>query len=596
MSEKEIAWDLTKIFSGHDDPKIEKMIKSLNQTVNNFVNDYKGKIKKPNFTSSDCLKLFRKLEEFEADLDEVSTFSDLLYDSNMDINESEALKNKITQFSTKVFKDLTFLDLEIGKYAYENESLLNDTTLQNYKHYLEKVRRIYPHLLSEIEEQLILEKDQYGVRQWSQLQRKWLSTREFKVKVVGEEKILSYGEANSLLSHPDRNTRISADKSIYSKLGNDEYIFSTALRNICGNWMKNITRRKYNNPIQNSLIANDTTQEIIDNLMKTIEENANVYRRYMILKSKLLKIPKLNYSDVLAPILGTSDKKYSWQEGKELITDVYGNFDEGFARITRDMFEKNHIDATIRKGKRGGAYCASWYNGKSAFILLSYAGQMREIYTLAHELGHAIHGYLAFQDQTFLNMHPGNTVAETASTFGELLLTDLLLEKSQSNAEKKSILAQVLDEAGMAIFQVSARFWFEESLYDAISRGEYLDGQTISKYWVAGRNKIYGDSIDFFDELIWEWAMKQHYFFPNFRFYNYPYVYAQLFVYALYKTYKNESKEFVPKFKKLLATGGSLSAVELAKIVGLDITNPDFWKLGIKQYEDFVNQLENLME
>ena len=595
MTKEEIAWDLNKLFTGPDDPKIEKLIENSKNQVEQFIKDYKGKIKTPEFSASELSKLFQRQEEFEANLDELLTFAHILYDADMQITEHEALNNKTIEFITDVNKKLTFLELEVGKFVFENKNLLNDPTLQNYKHYLEKIARAYPHLLSEVEEQLILEKDQYGVRQWSQLQGKWLNTRQFHVMVEGEEKILSYGEAYILLSHPDRATRISADKSIYETLGKDEYIFSTALRNICGDWMKTVERRKYDNAMHHSLIVNDAEQEIIESLMKTVEENAHVYQRYLKLKAKLLNLPRLNYADVLAPLLEMPDKKYSWDESKKLILKTFEGFDKEFVEIATDMFDKRHIDASIRMGKRNGAYCASWYKGKSAFILMNFAGQIGEIYTLAHELGHSIHDYLATDKQTYLNLHPGYTTAECASTFCELLCTDLLLETSESDSFKKAVLAHVLDDAGMAAFQVSARYWFEEGMYNALKNNEYLDGQTISKLWVAGRDKIYGDSIDFFDELIWEWTMKSHYYRVGFRFYNYPYVYAQLFVYALYQVYKTEGKDFAPKFKKLLASGGSVSPKELAKLVGLDITKPEFWELGIKQYEDFVNQLEQLM-
>ncbi|MFX0034325.1 MAG: M3 family metallopeptidase [Candidatus Hermodarchaeota archaeon] len=595
MTKEEITWDLSKLFSGFNDPKIEKIIENSKTQVEQFIKDYKGKIKAPGFNASDLQKLFQREEEFEANLDELLTYAYILYDSDMQIIEHEALKNKTTEFLTDVHKKLTFLELEVGKFVFENKDLLNDPALQNYRHYLEKIARAYPHLLSEVEEQLILEKDQYGIIQWSQLQGKWLNTRQFHVMAEGEEKILSYGEANALLEHPDRDTRISAEKSIYSTLGKDEYIFSTALRNICSDWMKTVERRNYYNAMHHSLIVNDTEQEIIESLMKTMEENAHVYQRYLKLKAKLLKLERLNYADVLAPLLEMPDKKYSWEESKKLILESYRNFDKQFEEIALDMFKKHHIDATIRMGKRNGAYCASWYNGKSAFILTNFNGQMGDIYTLTHELGHAVHDYLAADKQTYLNLHPGYTTSECASIFGELLMTDLLLETSESDNIKKAILAHVLDDAGMAAFQVSARYWFEWNMYNALKNNEYLDGQTISKYWIAGRDKIYGDSIDFFDELKWEWTMKSHYFRVGFRFYNYPYVYAQLFVYALYNVYKREGKVFVLKFKKLLASGGSVSPKELANIVGLDITKSEFWKLGIKQYEDFVNQLEKLM-
>ncbi|UCC18574.1 MAG: hypothetical protein JSV62_10740 [Promethearchaeota archaeon] len=595
MTENEIAWDLTEIFSGHDDPKITENMDNLSKETEEFIKDYKGKINSPDFTPQKLLELFQKQEKFLANSDEIDLYSNRLYVANMTIPESETLKNRVEDFNTKIAKDLAFLELEVAKYVYDNAKIIDDPILSNYKHRLEIIKRAYPHYLSEVEEQLILEKDQYGIRAWSNLQAKWLNTRKIVVNVEGIDKELSYGEANALLNHPDRETRISANKSIYGLLGEEEYVFSSALRSVCGDWLNNSKRRKYASPMHDSLIVNDTTQEIIDNLMIAIEEGVGVYRKYMNLKAKILGFPKLNCADVRAPLTLTPHKTYTWDGAKKLVMKAYERFDNEFAEIVNDMFNRNHIDASPRKGKRNGANCAAWFNNKSAFILMTYTGELNEIFTLIHELGHAIHDYLAIDKQSFFNFHPGYTVAEVASTFGELLLTDLLLETSESNEEKMGILAHVLDDAGEAAFQVSARVWFEQDLYKAVDRGENLDGKTISKYWCAGRDKIYGDSVEWFEEMDWEWTMKPHYYIPNFRFYNYPYVYAQLFVYALYQTYKKEGKDFVPKFKKLLAAGGSVSPEELGKIVGLDITKKDFWKLGIKQYEDFVNTLENLM-
>jgi len=596
MTEKEITWDLTEIFSDPDDPKLFKTIENLTKRAEELVKKYKGKINSPNFTAQNLLELFQITEKLWSTVEELEVFSYNSFSANMTLPETQSLNNKFQEFETDISKKLAFIDLEVGKYVYENEKIISNPILASYKHLLEKIRREFPHKLSEIEEQLILEKDQFGVKAWSQLQATWLNTRKFKVMVEGEEKELSYGEADSLIKHPDRDTRISTNKSIYGLLGKDEDIFSSALRNICGNWVKNSKRRQHNSPMHASFIANDTNQEIIDNLMKTIELNAKIYQRYLKIKADLLNLPKLTCADVQAPLPGLTEKQYGWDETKELILEGYSKFGSTFEGYVKDMFKRNHIDASIRLGKRNGAYCSPWFTGKSAYILLSFTGKMNEIYILAHELGHAIHSYLSSEEQTYFNYHPGASVAETASIFGELLMTDLLLSKAESNEEKTAILAHVLDGAGQTAFQVSARVWFEQSLYDAIEKGELLDGKTISKYWCAGRDKIYGDSVEWFDELIWEWTMKPHYYMPNFRFYNYPYVYAQLFVYALYQVYKKEGKEFIPKFKKLLREGGRLSPEELAKIVGLDITKPDFWELGIKQYEDFVNQLEKLIK
>ena len=596
MKENEIAWDLSEIFSGPDDPRISNNMDILQKQADDFVITYKEKINTATFSADDLYELFKKQEKFYADVEDLKVYSQSVYDANMTIPELEALKNKVDDFVTNTSKNLAFFKLEIGKLVDKKKDLIDTPILKDYKHYLQRIRRSVPHLLSEVEEQLILEKDQYGVKAWSGLQGKWLNTREFEVIVEGKMKLLSYGEANSLITHPNRATRISTNKSIYGLLGKDQEVFSTALRNICSDWMKITKRRNYDSPMHQSLIFNDTTQIIIDNIMQVIEENVEVYRRYLKLKAKFMKYPKLTCADVKAPLEAPSMKKRSWGEAKELVLEAYGKVDDDFKKYVNEMFDRKHIDAAVRKGKRNGAYCESWYNGKTAFILQSFTGALNEIYTLAHELGHAVHDYLSSNNQSYFNLHPGYTVAETASTFGELLLTDLLLTKAETKDEKRAIMAHVLDDIGQAAFQVSGRLFFEQSLYVAIENGENLDGPTISKYWCAGRDRIYGDSIEWFDEMIWEWTMKPHYFFPNFRFYNYPYVYAQLFVLALYRVYKEEGQVFIPKFKKLLSAGGSLSPVDLANIVGLDITKPAFWKLGINQIEEFINEFEKTID
>jgi oligoendopeptidase F len=187
-------------------------------------------------------------------------------------------------------------------------------------------------------------------------------------------------------------------------------------------------------------------------------------------------------------------------------------------------------------------------------------------------------------------------IAETASIFGELLLTDLLLKEAKTDMEKKVVLCRILDGAGRVIFSVTARAWFEQSIYEAIRRGEYLNHEAICRYWVKARDKAYGDTVEWFNEMLSEWSITPHYYMANFRFYNYPYVYAQLFVYALYQKYLQEGKAFVPKMKQMLSAGASLPPAEIAKIADYDITVKDFWQIGIRQYEHFLKQLEKITE
>ena len=462
----------------------------------------------------------------------------------------------------------------------------------------EKLRRRVPHKLTETEEKLVIEKDQFGVSAWEQLQGKWLGTRAFEVEVEGKRKALSFTEASGLFAHPDRATRESAHKSICGLLEKDGEIFSSALRNVCSDWQSICERRKYSSPMYASLIANDIDEQTIDNLLKTVESHAGVHRRYLNLKARIMGLPKLGGHDLSAPLPDAVDTKFDYERAEALVIETYSRFDEEFSSIAKDMIARNHIDSSPRLGKQAGASCASWFSGKSSFIIQSFNRTLPDVYTFVHEMGHAIHGYYTIRNQTILNGsfdYFPMVVAETASTFGELLLTDLLLENAQSEKEKKEILCRVLDEAGLAAFRQTFRVWFERSLYDAVKRGEFLDHETISKYWTGARNKIYGKDVDWLDEMKTEWARVPHHYLANFRFYSYPYVYAQLFVYALYQEYLREGKAFVPKFKRTLSAGSSISPVEIGKIVSLDVSDPCFWELGMKQYEHFVEELEKIV-
>jgi oligoendopeptidase F len=307
-----------------------------------------------------------------------------------------------------------------------------------------------------------------------------------------------------------------------------------------------------------------------------------------------MNLPILGNHDIVAPLPNAPELKFTFEEAEALVTRAYSRFDEEYATAVKEIFAKQRIDAPPRFGKRNGAFCASYYTGKSAFILDNFAGTLNDVYTLAHELGHATHDYYASRKQTMLNTSMPSVVAETASIFGELLLTDLLLRESRSAEERRQVLCMVLDEAGMTAFQVTARVWFEQTLYSSIQRDQYLDYKTICSYWTSARDRIFGEAVTWFPEMEAEWTMKPHYYMANYRFYNYPYVYAQMFVYALYERYLEEGKAFVPKLKQALSAGSSVSPLEIGRVVGLDVAALEFWGNGLKVFERFIEDLQKI--
>jgi oligoendopeptidase F len=592
MAESEVVWDLSEIFLSPTDPCVQRAMEEVTVLAENFASKYRGKI--GTLRAEGLAKCLQEYEGYLARLRDITLFAELSFSANMTLPETQALHDKAMKLETKLGKLLAFFELELGRLVYDKPELLADPALANYKHFLERLRRRVPHQLSETEEKLIIDKDQFGICAWEEFQAKWLNTRMFEVTVEGEKKLLPFGAAYGLFSHPDRATRESAYKAVFSLVGKDGEVFASAFRNICNDWLTVCEWRKYSSPMEASLIENDTDQQTIENLLKTVEENVGIYQRYLRLKAKLMGLPKLGCHDIIAPLPNAPDMKFTFEQAKDLVIRAYESFDEEYAYPVKDIFRRRHIDATPRYGKQHGAFCAGWYNGKTAYVLQSFNGRLNDLYTLAHELGHATHDYYCFRSQTILNTRIPMVIAETASIFGELLLTDLLLKETKTDMEKKVILCRILDGAGRVIFSVTARAWFEQSIYEAIKRGEYLNHEAICRHWVKARDKAYGDTVEWFNEMLSEWSITPHYYMANFRFYNYPYVYAQLFVYALYQKYLQEGKAFVPKMKQMLSAGASLPPAEIAKIAGYDITAGNFWQIGIRQYEYFLKQLEKI--
>ncbi len=589
----EMVWDLSQLVQSIDSSSIKKTLESMDAEAEKVRRRYRGKI--GNLEAKEILELLEMKDAYTLKFEGAVKYCLLKYYADSTDDIAKELNDAVRRATVSVNQKLAFIDIELGKLLAKNPSMVNNSLLTEYKHYLERILRRVPHMLSEIEESLVIIKDKNGISSWEMLQSDWLSTRTFDIEIEGKMQTLPYGRIVGLYESPNRDLRKRANKIVYEKLGKDEIIWASALRSVCDDHMQMCELRKYPTAMTQSLIDNDVDQKAINSLMNTIENNVGLYQRYLKLKTKLMGLKKLANYDIVAPLPNSPDMNYGWEEARKEIIDAYNEFDEQIGQWVKEMYKLRHIDGAIRKGKTSGAFCSSWLAGKSAYILQSFNGRIGDVYTQAHELGHAFHAYLGSRAQKPSNLEVGSCIAETGSIFGELLLTERLLSKAETKEERQAILANILDEFGMAAFQVSARVFFEQSLYDAIRKGKFLDGETIAKLWVSARNKIYGTTIDWLDVMKWEWTMKSHYYLANYRFYNYPYVFAQLFVFALYKLYKEQGKSFVPKLKKLLASGSSKSPSELSAELSFDITQATFWEKGIKQAEEFIDMLESTL-
>ena len=588
-----MSWDLSQLVEFDDPSYIEERLTAFVKSAEELREKYRGKIE--SFGAKELLDMLEKLDEFDLQFDGATAYSRLLYSADMTKDVAKRLYDKYRNSAALQSQALAFIPIELGRLLSKNPNIVNDPVLAEYKHSLEKIKRRIPHMLSEEEEQVIIAKDKNGVNAWYMLQGDWLATRTFDIEIDGETKTLPYGEIIGLYESPNRDVRKRANEIVYSGLGKDDIVWSSALRSVFSDHLTMCKLRKWKSPMTQSLISNDVDEETITALMNTIEKNVGKYRRYLQLKAKTMGLEKLGNWDIDAPLPHSPDKKYTWEEDQKIVVSAYTDFDPVIGGWINEMFERRHMDSLVRHGKRSGAFCATWHAGQSAYILQSFNGVIGDLFTSAHELGHAMHAYLGTRAQKPSNYEIGSCIAETGSIFGELLLADKLLAQDISKEEKMAILASVLDGFGAAAFQVSTRVWFETSLYETLEKGKHLDGDIISDLWVKAREKMYGDSVEWLPEMKWWWTMKLHFYMANYRYYNYPYVYAQLFVYAMYKLYKEQGKEFVPKLKALLSAGSSRSPRDLAADIGFDVTTEEFWQKGIDQFSKFVDMFEELI-
>jgi len=591
MAESEkMSWDLSQMVEFDDPGYIEERLTAAVKAAEDFRDKYRGNVK--DFDAQKVREMFDSINELELQFDGPITYARYMYTADMNQDIAKRLYDKYRNAFALMQQASAFISLELGALLTDRPELVNDPILSEYKHYLEKIQRSIPHMLTELEEQVIIAKDKNGVRAWSMLQGDWLATRTYEIEIDGEIKTLPYGEIVGLYESPNRDLRKKAHQIVYDNLGKDEIVWSSALRSVFSDHLTMCKLRKWPSPMTQSFISNDVDEETITALMNTMEKNVETYRNYLRLKAKAMGLEKLGNWDIEAPLPKAPDRKYRWDEAQRIVVQAYTDFDEEVGTWMDEMYERRHIDGQVRAGKRSGAFCATWHAGQSAYILQSFNGTMGDLFTQAHELGHAMHAYLGTRAQKPSNYDIGSCIAETGSIFGELLLAEKLLTQEGEKEERQAILAVVLDGFGGAAYQVSTRVWFESTLYDAIEKGKFLDGEKISELWVKAREKMYGDSVEWLPEMKWWWTMKLHFYMANYRYYNYPYVYAQLFVYAMYRLYKEQGKEFVPKLKSLLAAGSSRSPRDLAAEIGFDVTTEEFWQKGIDQFSEFVKMFE----
>ena len=577
-------WDLSDLFSSHDGPEIQEAFNTIEFKTKNFQKYRKILTSQVDF--EDFMEAVKDLESIMHKTQILGTYPGLWFAADTQNQDAQTLYARVQEFLANVqnetmFFSLWWKDLEKDK-AEELMSRAN-----GYRYWLEEMRHFKPHTLSEPEEKIINIKDVNGSNALVRLYDSITNRYVFKVEVDGEMKELTRGQLMVLVRSSNPKLRASAYKELYRVFGDDGPILGQMYQTLIRDWRAdNIGLRKYKSPISARNLVNDLPDDVVETLMEVSERNAEIFQRYFKLKARWLGVDKLRRYDIYAPVAET-DKVYNFQEGVTLTLQAFEDFSPRVAKLAAKVFEENHIDSEVRKGKEDGAFCASVVPGHTPYVKVNYQGKADDVATLAHELGHAIHAMLAF-DHNLFTFHSALPMAENASTFAEMLLVDRLLELEQDSGVRRDILFRQVDNAYATIMRQIFFAMFEVTAHDMVAKGATID--QICEAYTTNLQKQFGDAVELSEEFKWEWVSIPH--FLQVPFYVYAYSFGQLLVLSLYKQYKEEGEAFKPRYIAILEAGGSASPVDICASAGLDITQADFWQGGFDVIKEMVKELE----
>ncbi len=492
--------------------------------------------------------------------------------------------------STAIGTKLIFFDLEWAAADDDHTaSVLADPQLGFCRHHLENLRLTRPHLLTEAEETIVAEKSQTGFSAWVRLFDELSSaiTVDLPAELGGPG--LPLMQAASMLQHPDRSVRQQVASSITAGLEpglrTRAYVFNTLLLD------KSVDDRlrHYDSWISSRNLANEASDESVQALVDAVVDNYSIAQRWYRLKAKVLGIDRLADYDRMASV-ASADREIGWSEGTQIVRDAYASFSPELASIVDRFIDESWIDAPLRPGKRGGAFAAGVSPNHHPYVLLNWTSKSRDVATLAHELGHGVHFYLA-REQGIFHQDVPLTVAETASVFGETVTSNRLLSMIDDPNERFALLATTLEDSIATVFRQIAMNRFEHACHTARREEGELSVERFGDLWAQSQEAMLGDSVDVTEGYRSWWSYVPH--FMGSPGYVYAYAYGQLLALSVYARYQEEGDAFVPAYLDLLRAGGSQSPEDLARIVDCDLTDPDFWRNGLKIVEGQLTAAED---
>ncbi|GAC1319716.1 MAG: M3 family oligoendopeptidase [Acidimicrobiales bacterium] len=514
-----------------------------------------------------------------------SAFASLRYAADVTDAEAAAAMQKVTERLSELQTHLLWWDLEWAALDDERAAaLLASDGLDQYRHHLAVSRNYRPHLRTEAEEQILTEKAVTGRHAWTRLFELQVST--ITVDLGGES--VGLEAALSRLALGDRDERRAAADAVTASLqpglATRAFIYNTLLQDKA----VDDRLRRFDNWIASRNLANEASDASVDALVDAVRRRYDVVQRWYGLKARLLGLDRLAYYDRMAPVTD-ADGSVSWLDAKDLVLDTYRGFSAELGGTAALFFDRRWIDVPVRPGKRPGAFCNYTVPDVHPYVLLNWTGRRRDVMTLAHELGHGLHAYLAAGQGPF-QQHTPLTMAETASVFGETLVFGRMLERASSPSERLALLAESIEGAIATVFRQTAMNRFEHAAHTARRTEGELSADRFGELWVETQSEMMGKTVEVDDAIGSWWSYVPH--FMAVPGYVYAYAYGQLLALSVYHQYEVQGSDFVPRYLHLLSAGASAPPEELGRIVGCDLADPAFWDGGIGLIEAQVDAAE----
>ena len=582
---EDVRWDLTDLFESPTDPKLETALaRSLERAIA-FEAKYKGKV-----ATLEPMEFAAMMRELEADEDAAvkpDVYAYLLHSQNTHDPAAGRLLARVREASAERGSHGVFFTLELAKTSDEQAArLFADPESAKYRHAVEEARKFRPHQLSEPEERVLTDYSPVVNSAWTRLFEELCSA--IKVDVDGRQ--LALAEALTLLREPDRELRRRASGAVTAALSSDirtrAYIFNVILQE------KAIDDRlrKFPSWVSSRNLANETSDQAVQALVEAVTGRYDICVRYYRVKSQLLGVGELHEWDRYAPLEEVS-RDISWDDAKELVLGSYSRFSKKAGALVEDFFKHGWIDAPVVPGKAGGAYCMPVTPRHHPYVMLNFTGKLRDVTTLAHELGHGLHDRLASKQHIF-DYNPPLTLAETASVFGEALTFDRIMTEEKDPKVRLAMLCTQVEDAFATVFRQVAFNRFEDACHTARRTEGELAVDQLGEIYQSKLQPMFGDALILTDEHKGWWSYVEH--FLHTPGYVYAYAYGNLLALAVYQRSLEEGPSFVDDYLDFLAAGGSTPPDVLVRRLGMDITDPDFWNAGLRILDGMVTQVEDL--